>query len=127
MAKSKGRVKEQLTEVFKYEREKAAALIRIRLPESFSVTKDLTSLNQFDKGIAIVTQSRGATYDHPKRNFRRIALLCAVVDECEDPEAKIALRAICTKIARLIHSPRHTDSWIDIAGYARTGVMLYSK
>ena len=104
MAKSKGRVKEQS--------------IRIKLP---------TPLEDFDKFVTLVNQDRGATDDHPKRNFRRIALLCAVVDECEDPEAKIALRAICTKIARLIHSPRHTDSWIDIAGYARTGVMLYSE
>lgn len=30
---------------------------------------------------------------------------------------------ICVKIARLIQSPDHLDSWVDIAGYARVAVM----
>jgi hypothetical protein len=31
---------------------------------------------------------------------------------------------VVTKVARLVQTPDHLDSWVDVAGYARCGVML---
>jgi Domain of unknown function (DUF6378) len=83
----------------------------------------MTKLEEFDAAIAKVTQQRGSVYGHPRENFRRIQALKAVVAECKNAMAREALEMICVKIARLIETPDHLDSWIDIAGYARTGVM----
>ena len=86
----------------------------------------MSELSDFDAALARVTQDRGQHYGHPRDNFRRSDALKRIVQECSDPLARNALSMICEKIARLIQSPHHTDSWIDIAGYARTGVMCYS-
>ena len=48
----------------------------------------------------------------------------AIVDECEDAEIREILGMIVTKVARLIQTPDHLDSWVDVAGYSRCGVML---
>lgn len=48
----------------------------------------------------------------------------AIVDECPDVEIREVLGMIVTKVARLIQTPTHLDSWIDVAGYSRCGVML---
>lgn len=69
----------------------------------------------------LVTGDRAETYGPPGLNFERQAALFAVIAECADPQARMALFNICIKVARLIHSPRHLDSWIDIAGYAACG------
>lgn len=34
---------------------------------------------------------------------------------------------ICVKLARLIHSPDHVDSLVDIAGYARCACMIIDR
>ena len=76
-------------------------------------------LSEFDRKTATVTQERGADYGPPAADFKRADRLIAVVNECPDPAARQALRMIAVKMARLIHNPRHLDSAIDIAGYAR--------
>jgi hypothetical protein len=81
-------------------------------------------LNQFNSAVAVVTDQRGSVYGHPKDDFWRAARLKEVVAECQDPLARHALEMICVKRARLIQTPNHLDSWTDIAGYARTGVMV---
>lgn len=83
----------------------------------------MTPLEEFDSAIKTITDRRGSVYGHPKENFRRIQALKEVTKECEDPLIKEALDMICVKIARLIESPHHIDSWVDIVGYARTAVM----
>ncbi len=84
-------------------------------------------LKQFDETTRTVTDDRGAVYAHPLVDFGRVAKLKAVVAECPDPLARHALEMICVKIARLIETPDHLDSWIDVSGYARTGVMVTEK
>lgn len=87
----------------------------------------MTRLEQFDAAARKVTEDRGAVYGHPKDDFRRATALKAVVAECPDPLVRHVLEMICVKMARLIHTPDHLDSFIDIAGYARTGVMVTDK
>lgn len=81
-------------------------------------------LDKFDTVTKTVVDERGAVYAHPSIDFDRAARLKAVVAECEDPLARHALEMLCVKMARLINTPDHLDSWVDIAGYARTGVMV---
>ena len=87
----------------------------------------MTPLKQFDKSTSTVTQDRGATYGHPSDNFRNAALLQNVIDQCNDAVLRIPLRMICLKMARLVETPSHIDSWVDIAGYARTAAMVISQ
>lgn len=84
------------------------------------------NLEAFDRALAggQVTTERGAVYDHPRNDFDRIAKLTAALPECSDPRVAHILRMMAIKMCRLSHHPRHLDSWIDIAGYARTGVMI---
>jgi hypothetical protein len=80
--------------------------------------------DQFSNAIQTVNAERGAAYGDAKTDFDRAMRLKAVVAECKNPLARHALEMICVKMARLINTPDHLDSWIDVAGYARTGVMV---
>lgn len=84
----------------------------------------MSRLHQFNKSIQTVNEERGQAYGHPSVDFDRANRLKAVIADCPDPRARHALEMICVKMARLIQSPDHLDSWIDIAGYARCGVMV---
>ena len=81
---------------------------------------------QFDAALAggAITAERGASYAHPSVDFRRAAIMKTVTAECPDARIRHALDMILTKVARLVQSPDHVDSWIDIAGYARTACMV---
>jgi hypothetical protein len=63
-------------------------------------------------------------YGDPADTYRRISALRTVVDECKDPELREIIGMLATKIARLVQTPDHLDSWVDVAGYARCGAML---
>lgn len=81
-------------------------------------------VEKFNQDVARVTGERGKAYGHPSIDFHRADRLKAVVAECRNPLARHALEMICVKMARLIQTPDHLDSWTDIAGYARCGVMV---
>lgn len=81
-------------------------------------------LEQFDAAYAVVTLDRRDTYGAPEDTYRRISAMRAIVDECGDPQIREILAMIVTKVARLVQTPEHLDSWVDVAGYARCGVML---
>src|SRR5512145_2592699 len=74
-----------------------------------------------EEAIRLVTGPRERAYAPPSRNFDLIARLQSVVAECPHPLAKVALMNIAQKMARLIETPDHSDSWTDIAGYAACG------
>src|SRR3990167_2256834 len=80
------------------------------LPES----RRFTSI--FDEAIRTITTERGSVYGHPKDDFNRAHRLTQVADECPHPEVRHALRMICVKVARLIQTPNHIDSIVDISG-----------
>jgi hypothetical protein len=88
-------------------------------------TKSL--LEQFDAAYASVTQDRRDVYGPPCDTYRRIAALRAIVDECADAQIREVLGMIVTKVVRLVQTPTHLDSWVDIAGYSRCGVMLLDE
>jgi hypothetical protein len=89
--------------------------------------KPLTLLEQFDAAYANVTADRRDIYGDPHDTYRRIAAMRSIVDECPDAQVREILGMIVTKVARLVQSPEHLDSWVDVAGYSRCGVMLLSE
>jgi hypothetical protein len=60
-----------------------------------------------DEARDAVFGARAKTYGHPAVNFDRTAKMWGPV-----------------KLARLVESPRHRDSWVDLAGYAETGARV---
>lgn len=81
----------------------------------------------FDKATQTITQERGAIYGHPADDFGRLSKMAEGIADCKDETIRHALYMILAKVARLAHTPDHLDSWIDIAGYARTGVMVLDR
>ena len=81
----------------------------------------------FDDGIKRVTIDRGDIYGHPLTNFERIAHLKAGVAGCPDKAIRHALEMICVNMSRLVQTPDHDDSILDIAGYARTMAMILDE
>jgi len=71
-----------------------------------------------------LTVERGAVYGHPKVDFARVTGMAKFLDDCPNPVARHALYMVLVKVARLIESPGHKDSWDDIQGYARCGKMV---
>jgi hypothetical protein len=84
-------------------------------------------LEQFDAAYRDVTADRRDVYGDPQDTYRRISTMRAVVDECPDPQIREILGMIVTKVARLVQTPNHLDSWVDVAGYSRCGVMLLDE
>ena len=87
----------------------------------------MTATSDFDAALQQVTQERGKDYGHPLDDFRRVSLIKWAVSECRDDEVRHALEMIGVKMARLVETPDHLDSVIDIAGYARTIAMIHDE
>lgn len=82
------------------------------------------------EALRIVTGSRRAAYGTPERNFERIALLWQTYlflkmdggkDDIEIEPRDVAAMMRLMKEARLIETPDHRDSFLDIVGYALCG------
>lgn len=71
----------------------------------------------------ITVGSRNATYGSPTQDFERTAALWSVYLERLDPLSPhdVAAMMVLLKISRLVHSPNHRDSWLDLAGYGACG------
>lgn len=82
-----------------------------------------------EQAAKIVGGARMGAYGKPEDNFERIAILDDALDAClatvphghVNGKVKVALRNIMQKVARIVATPNHTDSWRDIAGYADCG------
>ncbi len=86
-----------------------------------------TVLDEAGESVA----SKSGVYAHPRENFRRIASLWQGWAEARWPDAMIhynefdvAMMLIHVKQARLIETPDHRDSIVDVAGYALTHSMV---
>jgi Domain of unknown function (DUF6378)/Domain of unknown function (DUF4406) len=72
----------------------------------------------------LVNGPRADAYDHPMENFGRIVGLwnALLAEKLTAPitEEEHAMMMMLVKMARLLHTPGHRDSYVDIAGYAGT-------
>lgn len=81
----------------------------------------------------LINGDRAQSYGPPEESFGRIAeLLNALGFRHESYEGKlrglngtdVAMALIQLKVSRLVNSPDHEDSWVDIAGYAGLGAEI---
>lgn len=80
---------------------------------------------RFDKDlIQAVNVERQRDYGHPAHHFALASQIKEAVKACPDPEMRHILEVLADKMARLVNSPSHYDSWLDVAGYARTAMMV---
>ena len=70
---------------------------------------------------AAVNGARNDSYDEPESNFERIAALWSAYLGREITPTDVAVMNVLQKVGRLMYSPTHWDSWVDIAGYAACG------
>ena len=69
-------------------------------------------------------KDREGDYGSPRKNFERIAALWNVIlagklgHDYEISAADVAMMMVAVKLARLIETPDHDDSAVDLAGYA---------
>jgi len=64
---------------------------------------------------------RGGVYGDVYTNHERIAVMWTVIFGVQVTAAQVAMAMTALKLARLVETPDHQDSWIDIAGYAAIG------
>ena len=75
-----------------------------------------------------LTDARGAVYGHPAEHFARTTgMLNALGIGTGLGAMDWPFVMICDKLARLRESPEHRDGWEDIAGYARTALMILDR
>lgn len=77
----------------------------------------MTKKELLEKAIETVAD-RGTSYGTPLENFSQIALLWSTILKCPVTPHQVALCNIAIKMARLLRTPDHVDSVVDIAGYA---------
>jgi hypothetical protein len=77
-----------------------------------------------DEAAGLVDGDRQDTYGHPADDFSRVTRAAAALGINPAVTAgnslHHALYMMLVKIARLVETPHHHDSIVDIAGYART-------
>ena len=64
------------------------------------------------------TKDRGKDYGKPYENFERIAKLWTAYAGKPFTVSDVGMMMMLVKISRLMESPKHEDSWVDIAGYS---------
>lgn len=73
-----------------------------------------------EEAARVTSEERERDYGHPLRNHERIADIWSVILGIRVSPSQVALCMAGTKIARLIETPDHRDSVVDLAGYARS-------
>ena len=60
---------------------------------------------------------RSVTYGDPLTNHTRIAELWSTILSTPVSGSQVYACMVAVKLSRLVQSPQHLDSWMDIAGY----------
>jgi hypothetical protein len=71
-----------------------------------------------DEAKRLTHGDRNKNYGKPLTNHQRIAGLWSIFLETEVTPAQVAICMGLVKVARLIESPDHLDSFVDLAAYA---------
>ena len=67
---------------------------------------------------------RQVDYGDASKNFARIARMWEVIFGHQVTLEQVHLAMIAVKMSRLVNSPGHQDSWVDIAGYSALAAEL---
>ena len=74
-----------------------------------------------DEAKNLVNGPRARDYGDAYENHERVAQLWSTILGQDVSVSQVYQCLMALKLARLIVSPTHTDSWVDIAGYASLG------
>lgn len=77
-----------------------------------------------EEAARITSIDRQGSYGHPLEDFGRTAQIWSAILGQFITAEQVALCMIGVKLSRLVQSPGHRDSLVDIAGYARTYEMV---
>lgn len=91
-------------------------LLGVPLHVEHASKKSKTILQEADE---IVSGDRQKDYGHPLDNFERIAALWEPILGIDITPEEVGACMIALKLSRLVATPDHRDSIVDIAGYAR--------
>lgn len=75
----------------------------------------------------LVHGNRGTDYGHPFDDFSRTARLWAEVLGIAVTPLQVSLCMALVKVSRLVSSPDHHDSIVDVAGYMETYGMVLDR
>jgi hypothetical protein len=75
-------------------------------------------MNVLKEADKLIHGNRDKSYGPPAENFQRIADLWTVILGAKVSLTEVALCMVSVKMARLVATPKHLDSVVDIAGYA---------
>jgi len=70
-----------------------------------------------NEAIRLTSTDRQKNYGKPLVNHQRIATIWSVILGAEITPSQVALCMAGVKIARLVETPNHEDSFIDAAAY----------
>ena len=73
------------------------------------------------KAESLVNGPRAKDYGSAYENHARIAKLWSVILQKDITVPQVYQCMIALKLARLVETPAHEDSWIDICGYGALG------
>ena len=73
------------------------------------------------KAESMINGPRAKDYGDAHENHERIAKMWSVLLERDVTVAQVYQCMIAVKLSRLIETPGHEDSWLDICGYSALG------
>lgn len=95
---------------------------------SNSQPEETKTTSILDEAQKLTSEDRQSVYGHPAEDFAKVAKMTTPISDAKiDPRLKHALYMIQVKVARLLNTPDHLDSVIDIAGYANTYAMILER
>ena len=74
-----------------------------------------------EKAEKMINGPRAKDYGDAHENHERIAKMWSVLLERDVTVAQVYQCMIAVKLSRLIETPGHEDSWLDICGYSALG------
>ena len=71
-----------------------------------------------DTAKKLICGDRAASYGPAYDMYERIASGWSVIMGTPVTKEQVGMMMVWMKISRLVNTPGHTDSWVDVAGYA---------
>ena len=69
----------------------------------------------------LINSDRAKVYGPAKKNHEDIAKIWSVILGIEVTDWQVVLCMAGVKISRIIKTPKHTDSWVDLTAYGAIG------
>lgn len=70
---------------------------------------------------ALINGDRAKDYGDATESFTRLGQMWGAILGHDVTAAQVAMCLAALKLSRLSQTPDHTDSWVDLAGYAALG------